>query len=304
MSDNKNDIISKIYYDRSGFGSISTTYKDAKEKEPSITLNDVKEWFKKNVEQKKQLRGQNSFIPPHPFYEFQMDLFFINDLEKQKYRVGLLMIDIFTKYMVVVPISSKGEGDISAGMIEAFKKMNGKPELLYTDDETALNTQAIQDYLKEQGIAHHRTRGHPNFSERAIRTYKDMLYKRVEADEKKGKQNIQWIDYNFEILLTYNDKMIHSAIKMTPKQATKQKENLKAKVNMTIQATKTRRYPEISTGDKVKIYRKKAITEKERTSQWGKETYTVERIEKKLGQSYFYLNGLSRGYLRNELLKI
>ena len=160
--------------------------------------------------------------------------------------------------------------------------MNGKPELLYTDDETALNTQAIQDYLKEQGIAHHRTRGHPNFSERAIRTYKDMLYKMVEADE-----NIQWIDYNLEILLTYNDKMIHSAIKMTPKQATKQKENLKAKVNMTIQATRTRKYPEISTGDQVKIYRKKAITEKEQTSQWGKETYTVERIEKKLGQRFF-----------------
>ena len=36
------------------------------------------------------------------------------------------------------------------------------------------------------------------------------------------------------------------AIKMTPKQATKQKDNLKAKVNMTLQATKTRRYPEIS----------------------------------------------------------
>ena len=88
--------------------------------------------------------------------------------------------------MVVVPIASKGEGDIASGMMEALKKMNGKPELLYTDDETALNTQAIQDYLKEQGIAHHRTRGHPNFSERAIRTYKDMLYNRVEADEKKG----------------------------------------------------------------------------------------------------------------------
>ena len=98
--------------------------------------------------------------------------------------------------------------------------------------------------------------------------------------------------------------MVHSAIKMTPKQATKQKDNLKAKVNMTLQATKTRRYPEISTGDKVKIYRKKAITEKERSSNWGKETYTVERIEKKLGQSYFYLEGLTRGYLRNEILKV
>ena len=87
--------------------------------------------------------------------------------------------------------------------MEALKKMNGKPELRYTDDETALNTQAIQDYLKEGGIAHHRTRGHRNFSERAIRTYKEMLYKRVEADEKKGQENIQWIYYNLEILLTY-----------------------------------------------------------------------------------------------------
>ena len=114
-----------------------------------------------------------------------------------------------------------------------------------------------------------------------------MLYKRVEADEKKGKENIQWIDYNLEILLTYNDKMVHSAIKMTPKEATKQKDNLKAKVNMTIQATRTRKYPEISTGDQVRIYRKKAITEKERTSQWSKETYTVERIESAIRTKLF-----------------
>ena len=67
---------------------------------------------------------------------------------------------------------------------------------------------------------------------------------------------------------------------MTPKQTTKQKANLKTKVNMTLQTTKTRKYPEISTGDKVKIYRKKTITEKERSSNWGKETYTVERVEK------------------------
>ena len=113
------------------------------------------------------------------------------------------------------------------------------------------------------------------------------MFKRVEADDKKGKENIQWIDYNLEILPTYNDKMVHSATKMTPEQATKQKDNLEAKVDMTLQATKTRRYPEISTGDKVKIYRKKAITEKERTSTWSKETFTVERIEKKPGQRHF-----------------
>ena len=73
---NKNDIISKIYHDKSGYGSIATTYKDAKQKEQSITLNDFKEWFQKNIEQKKQLRGKNSFIAPHPYFEFQLDLFF------------------------------------------------------------------------------------------------------------------------------------------------------------------------------------------------------------------------------------
>ncbi len=46
---NKNDIIKSIYYDRSGYSSIQKTYNDAKEKEPSITLKNVKDWFSKNL---------------------------------------------------------------------------------------------------------------------------------------------------------------------------------------------------------------------------------------------------------------
>ena len=167
------------------------------------------------------------------------------------------MIDVFTKYMVVVPIKSRQEEDVAVGLIEGLKKMNGKPELLYTDDEIAFSGASIQKYLKENSIYHHITRGHPNFAERAIRTYKDMLYKRVESDEKNGKENIQWTDYNFEILLTYNEKMVHASIGMTPKEAVKGERNLQAKVNMSANAIRTRKYPELSVGDKVKIYRKK-----------------------------------------------
>ena len=53
------------------------------------------------MEKKTQLKGYNSFVAPYPYYEFQFDLFFINDLENQKIRVGTLMIDIFTKYMLL-----------------------------------------------------------------------------------------------------------------------------------------------------------------------------------------------------------
>ena len=48
----KDKIISEVYYDQAGFGSIATTYKDAKKKDASITTQDVKEWFQENVERK------------------------------------------------------------------------------------------------------------------------------------------------------------------------------------------------------------------------------------------------------------
>ena len=38
----KNNIISKIYYDKSGFGSIKTTFEDARKVDKSITLEDIK----------------------------------------------------------------------------------------------------------------------------------------------------------------------------------------------------------------------------------------------------------------------
>ena len=71
----------------------------------------------------------------------------------------------------------------------------------------------------------HLTRGHPNFAERGIRTFKDKLFKRVEADERKGTENIQWTDYIFEIVLTYNNRDKHSTIGMTPQQARMKKMN-------------------------------------------------------------------------------
>ena len=55
--DLKQNIIKKIYFDRAGFGSIATTFNDARKIDKTITINDIKQFFKSNVEQKKQLRG-------------------------------------------------------------------------------------------------------------------------------------------------------------------------------------------------------------------------------------------------------
>ena len=225
-------------------------------------------------------------------------------MDEQKFRVGVLMIDVFDKFMHVVPIKSKQEGDVASGMIECLNKMGKKPEIIYTDDEGALNKEAIQKYVKAENIEHHRTRAHPNFSERAIRTFKDLLYRRVEADEKKGKQNIQWIDYIFEILLTYNNRMKHSATGFTPKEARKPSNQFKVKLNLTMKGKKNRIYPELDVGDEVKIFRKRKPNEKERVGNYSQKIYTIENIENKLGQNYYRVEGNNRQYLRFELLKV
>ena len=302
----KQKIINDVYFDRSGFGSKATTLKDARAKDKTITMADVEEFFKKNVEEKRKPRGENSFVAPHAYFEFQLDLFFIssNDLENQKFRIGLVLIDIFTKYATVIPIKSKQPADVLAGLMEGLNKMDKKPRMLYSDEEGSLYSKTISEYLEDEKIEIHRTRGHPAFAERFIKTYKDKLFKRIEAEKKKGKENIQWVDYNFEILLTYNNKDVHSSHNMTPKEARLPKNELKVKLSLNLNAKRSRIYPEIDEGDNVKIMRKKGISEKEHTSHWNKTIHKVTKIEKKLGQKYYHLDDENRSYLRHELLKV
>ena len=299
----KQDIINNVYYDKGGFGSKNRTLQEARQKDKSITINDINEFFRKNVEQKAKPRGQNSFVAPNAYYEFQIDLFFINDIPKQKMKVGMMCIDIFSKYMVVVPLMSKQPADILAGLMECIKKMGGKPKLIYIDDEGAYNNQSVIDFLKDEKIELHRTRGHPAFAERAIRTFKDSLYKRVENDEKKGKA-IQWTDYIHEIILTYNNGIKHTSHGLTPSEARKPKHQLEVSLNLGMKAKRNRVYPDLNVGNEVKIFRKRKPNEKERVGVWTKQTYKIAKIEKKLGQEYYYIENYDGAFLRHELLKV
>ena len=303
----KQDVISKIYFDRAGYSSKAITLADARKKDPTIKKEDVEEFFRKNVEMKKKPRGENSFVAPYNNHTYQLDIFFISkdDIEAtQKFRAGLVVIDVLSKYAVVVPIKSKTPPDIIAGTMEGLRKMKNKPKIIYSDDEKGVASADFKEYVDSEGIELYRTRGHPAFAERMIRTFKDKLFKRIEADEKRGKNNIQWIDYITEIMLTYNNKEKHSAIGMTPNQARQEKNELRAKLNVASKAKKQRLYPELKVGDKVKIVRKKAITEKERTSHFLAGEYTVESISEKLGQTYYTMTGYNRPLLRHEIVKV
>ena len=64
----------------------------------------------------------------------------------------MLFIDIFTKYCQVVFIHSKKTDDILAGLLEGLNKMQGIPQVIYTDDEGAFATKDFQELLEEKNI--------------------------------------------------------------------------------------------------------------------------------------------------------
>ena len=87
-NDKKDDIIKFIYTDKAGFGSTANTLKAARKKDPSIARQDVKAWVEGNIDRKTDLKGYNSYIPPGPHYEYQIDLFFMSDLNLDRGKGG------------------------------------------------------------------------------------------------------------------------------------------------------------------------------------------------------------------------
>ena len=292
----KNNIINNVYKDKSGFSSIQKTYQEANAKDTTITLQNVRDWFAKNVERKKQLKGYNSFINDGAQEEYQVDLAFFK--AKDKIEIGLVMIDIFSKYAVVIPIASKETPDVIAGMMEGFQKMGGKPKCIYSDNEGALGSSLFDEFCESHKVKLITTRTHAWVAERFIRTLKDMINKRIENTEKT------WKDVLFEVLLTYNSKNVHTATGLTPDQAKLDKYRLQVKMNLELHRISKRRYPTIDVDDKVKLYKKKGRFDKENTSVWLPQTHTIALITESMGQKFYHITGHKKPFLRHEILKI
>ena len=296
----KEEIISKIYNDPAGFGSIKETLKDARKKDPSITYADVKNWIDKTVQKKTQLKGYNSFIAHEPKEEYQIDLFFINkkDFPKEEFIGGVLAIDIFTRFITIRPIKSKTIPEILQAIKTIFSKM-GKPKLVYSDNEGAwsLGTE-IDKYFKDEHIQHTITLSHPAYSERAIRTIKAEIYKRVQLPS-----DTNWNDLLYPILLKYNHKSIHSGTGFTPAEAAKPQHHFLVMCNMENRRVSKRKYPEIELGDFVRVHKNKDKLDKEHISTWSDKKYRVNNIVEVFGQQYYYLDGYTQNGKRTGLLR-
>ena len=291
--------IEKVYNDF--YGSMRDTFSEAKKLDPSIKYDDVKKWFEKNQVRKTNLAGYNSFIADHAKQEYQIDLMFQNYDADDEYKIGLLMIDIFSKYITIIPIKTKQPEDVLQALKDGFDNMGGKPEAIYSDDEGSFNSKALQKYFRENNIHHIVTRGHAPYAERGIRTMRAIMDRRLERNPGEPWYSVKILSNS---LVNYNYRMVHSVTKMTPNKAREPKSRLDVKLNLEMHRKHKRIYPDVKVGDKVRIYTKKPNFSKERVPVWSQNTYEVERIEEKNNQDFYYVTGRDRALLRHEILQV
>jgi hypothetical protein len=294
----KDELLTLLYYDlEKGYGSTQSLFKQAKDENPIITLEYVKQWMAKQPNKQRQpYRGSgNSYVANFPRDQFQMDLGDMVELQlhpTQK-RYILVCVDIFSKYGMAVIVNDRSASEAYKAITHIFSTM-GIPRSVYTDDGAEFKGK-VNDLFHGEGAKHIITSTHPVFVERLIRTIKQGLHDRVRFN------NAKWEDMLPFVINKYNNTE-HSATGFKPSQAINDKYAGDIKVKLELQARHKRRYPTISEQDHVKI-RIKQRHNKESKSKWSDETYTVEKITKEM-DTYYHLDGKQRAYLRHELLLI
>ena len=218
----KDEILHKLFYNvDEGFGSVRDLYEKANKVEAGFTLDYVSKWMKSQPnKQTRNYKNYNSYTAPFPKYEFQIDLMVMSSLlndvgvdVKNQPKFGFVCIDIFSKKCHIVPMENNDIDTFFNAMLECFKVL-GYPLSIYSDDEGALNSEKIQNYLKGEGIELIITKTHASQAERAIRTFKKMI-----SDRLRHNPSSTWVEMMKASLKKYNNSQVHSSTGMVPNKA-------------------------------------------------------------------------------------
>jgi ribosomal protein L21E len=291
-------IIKEVY--ESNFGTAYETYKEAVKKDNSIRLQGVKDYLNslESVQVKSKPKTYNSFVSPGANFEYEID---IMDIEAKgstsDSRYGLVAIDNFTKIAEVIPIKNRTPESIIAGLKKIIAEM-GKPKQLYSDEESSMRSLKMIKFLKQNEIKSVQTTTHAHTVERFIGTFKDNLYRRLDALKQTKKD---WFRHIGRIIEKYNSTE-HSTIQIKPNEAGEKRNHLWVNWHLQNKAKSNRKYPDISKGDMVRVHIKPKIGTKAHEPKWSSTRHKVIRID---GNSYLidYLPK-KKLFLRHELLKV
>lgn len=163
LSQEKSNLLHKIYYDPSNpasFSSIKKLYNAARLL-GDFSLQEIKNWLKSQSaytlhKQRRVNFIRNSVIAENVDEQYQADIVDMQQFSKSNkgYKYILTVIDILSKYAFALPLKSKGSHDVKNAFKEIFKYR--KPLKIQTDKGKEFLNKEVQNLFnnKKSNISH------------------------------------------------------------------------------------------------------------------------------------------------------
>ena len=275
--------LTRLYYNpkRSGaLGGVERLYRDVKKDgKYDISRAQLKKWLMKQDtytlhKPARRRYKRNRVIVGGMDELWQMDLADMQTMaaENDGYRYLLVCIDVFSKYLWVIPLKTK----TGPALVTAFKKIlesGRKPEKIQTDQGTEFFNKHFKELMKKEEIQLYNTYNETKASvvERVIRTLKTRMWRYFTA-----KKTMRYIDVLQDLVDSYN-KSKHRSIQKKPMNVTQKNER---EVWYTLYGEDEKEGPvnyKFEVGDQVRISKMKHRFEKGYMPNFSKEIFTVSQ---------------------------
>jgi hypothetical protein len=113
-----------------------------------------------------------------------------------------VLIDIFSRYLFIVPLTNKHHRTISDGLKSVFQT-GRQPHTLRTDKGSEFKNRWVKTFLKKEGInvIHTQNETKANYAERVIRTMKNLMYRYFMKN-----RTYRFVNVLQDLVKSYNDK--------------------------------------------------------------------------------------------------
>lgn len=284
------DQLEKLYVDYS-FPSYQKFVELAKQNSINITPKEIKKFLENQktyqlYKQAKRVVG-HPIVTGKPFEAYQCDLTDMSKLSKQNkgYKYILLIIDIFTRYAIGIPLKSKSPEVVVEAFEEAFQRIP-KPKSITSDNGSEWMGKVLK-YLKNNNINHitNEVGDHNKLGviDRLTRTLKEKMYKTMTYND-----DAKWKD-NFEnIVEIYNQTPHRTLGGYSPFEASLP-ENEQIITQLQIERVKkAKRYDNFKIGDIVRVKKQRRTFERAFDTKWKNKT---NKIVDKVGIVYILDDG-------------
>jgi len=249
----------------------------------------------KRTKETKSSKQVYPFILDQPRELFQLDLMFMT--KDYEYRYILCVVDAFSRYAWCWQLKNKT--DITSYLGKLFES-GEKPIAIGTDNGTEFINTAMKEFLAQQGVFHKIGMVRNSTSQAIVERFNGTL--------RRGLIHFKhWSKALQPVVSDYNNTY-HSTIKMKPKEAHTNRIE-EARTNIIERATKlinkTKSNKKFAEGDKVRIILlHKGMVKKSTAQTWSDDVYTVRKVEVRNNGEFIYLEGMNKGFTKNQLLKI